>query len=60
MTDQASPATPDVIQQQAGKLVSHVGGFVAHRTVEMGLRHGFRDVEGVDLTPVHNVIYGAK
>ena len=43
VTDQASPATPDVIQQQAGKLLSHVGGFVAHRTVEMGLRHGLID-----------------
>ncbi len=30
----------DLIPQQAGKLLSHVAGLVAHRTIEMGLRHG--------------------
>ena len=28
------------IQQQAGKLLTHVAGLVGTRTIEMGLRHG--------------------
>lgn len=40
MTTQASQPSAEVIQQQAGKLLSHVAGLVAHRTIEMGLRHG--------------------
>lgn len=40
MTAESVPLTPEVVQQQAGKLLSHIAGYVAHRTIEMGMRHG--------------------
>ncbi|MCH7811491.1 MAG: class I SAM-dependent methyltransferase [Chloroflexi bacterium] len=38
MTQEAP--SPEVVQQQAGKVLSHVAGYVGARTIDIGLRHG--------------------
>ncbi len=40
MSQQASVPDPELIKQQAGKLLNNAAGFVAFNTVEIGLRHG--------------------
>ncbi len=35
-----APAPPPSLSDQVGTLLAHLGGYVAVRTVEMGLRHG--------------------